>query len=430
MTSPELPEPHAHPLILTEPTGAFAAITSRVTTRRLGVALFIIGFGWVFANGSLTGVLLQSKFLILDPENKVFLYGLATALAGIGTTIALFFWGTISDLTRSRFGRRTPWIAFGGAAGVIFLVLIALANTPVLLILAFLGYGLTFNALVAALLAIFADRIPREKRGTISSVYGGAQVIGGTFGSIIASRFVSTPNTGMYIGAVLILVTVVLFLVLAPDYSNKNAPRATLDLRGLLASFKFPKNAPDFYWAFVGRFLLLLGLYAVQNFTLYILTDYIGLSKADAANIIAISGIATLVTIVAGTFLGGWLSDKLKRRKLPIFIASLLFAVGVLIPFVWPTGTAMVLFSAVTSLGLGAFLSIDTALMTEVIPAQESAGKDLGILNTANTVPQIIAPLITAAIVAIGVGYAPVFIAALVFILIGAFSIFRIKSVR
>ena len=101
-----------------------------------------------------------------------------------------------------------------------------------------------------------------------------------------------------------------------------------------------------------------------------------------------------------------------------------------LIPFVWPTGTAMIIFAAVTGLGLGAFLSIDTALMTEVIPAQETAGKDLGILNTANTVPQIIAPLITSGIVAIGFGYAPVFIVSLVLMVIGAFSIFKIKSVR
>jgi MFS family permease len=428
--SNELPEPLAHPGILEEETRSIATAPPRTTTRRLGVALFILGFAWVFANGALVGVILAAKFAILDEPNKVFLFGLATAIGGVGTTLSLFFWGAISDLTRSRLGRRAPWILFGGVAGPIFFVLMALADSPVLLLVAFVGYGLAFNSLTSAALAVFADRVPREKRGTISAVYGGAQVIGGTFGSITASRFLEVPNTFMYIGAVMIFVGAVLFVLLAPDNSSKDVPRAKLDVRGLLDAFRFPKNAPDFYWAFAGRFLLLLGLYVVQNFTLYILTDYIGLTKGEAGDIIAISGIATLVTIVLGTFLGGPLSDKLKRRKLPIFIASLLFAVAVLVPFVWPTGTAMIIFAALSSLGLGAFLSIDTALMTEVIPSQEQAGKDLGILNTANTVPQVIAPLLTAAIVGIGFGYAPVFIVSLVIMLIGAFSIFKIKSVR
>ncbi len=430
MSSNDLPEPLAHPLTLTEPTGSTTEIRSRTTTRRLGLALFILGFGWVFANGALTGVILAAKFAILDEPNKVFLFGLATAIGGIGTTVSLFFWGAVSDLTRSRLGRRAPWIIFGGISGPIFFVLMSLANSPVLLILAFVGYGLAFNSLTSAALAVFADRVPREKRGTISAVYGGAQVMGGTFGSIIASRFILEPNSFMLIGAIVIFVAAILFVLLAPDYSSKDMPRATLDASGILDAFKFPKNAPDFYWAFAGRFLLLLGLYVVQNFTLYILTDYIGLSSAEAGDIIAVSGIATLVTIVLGTFIGGPLSDKIKRRKLPIFISSLLFAVAVVIPLVWPTGTAMILFAALSGLGLGAFLSIDTALMTEVIPSQEQAGKDLGILNTANTVPQIIAPLITAAIVGIGLGYAPVFATSLVIMLVGAFSIFKIKSVR
>lgn len=428
-TPSDLPEPLAHPGILTEPTGPFA-IRSRVSTRRLGTAMFLIGFGWVFANGMLTGVLLAAKLAILDPENKVFLFGLATALAGIGTTLALFFWGAISDLTRSRLGRRAPWIIFGAVSGAVFLVLIALSTTPAMVIAAFIGYGLTFNALCASVLAVFADRVPRDKRGTISAVYGGAQVIGGTIGSIVASRFISAPDTAIYIGAIVMLVGAAAFLFLAPDYSSKDIPREKLDARGLLNAFKFPTKAPDFYWAFAGRFLVLLGLYAVQNFTLYILTDYIGLSDKGAGDIIAISGIATLVTIVTGTFVGGPLSDKLGRRKVPIFIASLLFGVAVLIPLVWPTGTAMIIFSAISGFALGAFLSIDTALMTEVIPSDENAGKDLGILNTANTVPQIIAPLLTAGVVALGFGYAPVFLVALVIILAGAFSIFKIKSVR
>lgn len=122
--------------------------------------------------------------------------------------------------------------------------------------------------------------------------------------------------------------------------------------------------------------------------------------------------------------------NKLKQRKVPIFIASLLFGAAVLIPLVSPSATGMIIFGAVSGLGLGAFLSVDTALMTEILPSEDARGKDLGILNTANTVPGIVAPLVTSGIVSVGLGYQPVFVISLVVILIGAFSIFKIKSVR
>lgn len=431
MTSADnLPEPGAHPGILKEPTDAIGAIRSKVSTRRLGWALFIIGFGWVFANAAISGVLISAKLAILSPTDKVFLLGLSTALAGIATTISLFFWGTVSDLTRSKFGRRTPWIVFGAVAGFVFIALMGIATTAPGYIAAYIGYSLVFNALCAAVLAIFADRIPRSKRGTTSAVYGGGQLIGGSVAGIVLSRFIDAPNPGYFIVGVVMIIGVAIFLLLAPDYSNKDQPRQKLDVRGLLAAFKFPRDAPDFYWAFFGRFVILLGVFAVQNFMLYILEDYIGLSSKDTANYIALASVGSLVGLVIGTFLSGPLSDRLGRRKAPIFAATLFFALALVIPLVWPVAIAMFLYATLSGLGLGAFLSVDTALMTEVIPAGDAAGKDLGLLNTANTVPQIIAPLMTSAIVGIGFGYAPVFVVAIVLVVIGAISIFKIRSVR
>ncbi|ROP74615.1 MFS transporter [Curtobacterium sp. PhB115] len=427
--SNELPEPYAHPGVLREPTGAFAAPRRPISTRRLGFAFLVIGIAWIFGNTLASGTLLAAKIQILDADHKVFLFGLATAIAGATTTVSLFVFGAISDRTRTRFGRRIPWIAFGAGTGVIGLVLIGLAGSIGTLFAAFIGYGILFSALPGAVLAVFPDRVPRSRRGTLSAVYGGAQVFSGAIANVIASRFLTDPRPLLIGAAVLMAVGGVLFVLLAPEESNVDVPRDRLDTHGLLAAFKFPANAPDFYWAFVGRFALLLGLYMVQNFGLYLLTDYIGLSTEDAAGFIAIGGLVSLVTIVAGTVFAGPVSDRLGRRKAPIFVASLLFAVAIVFPLVWRSGESMVVFSAIAGLGLGSFLSVDAALMTEVLPSGESHGKDLGLLNTANNVPQIIAPLATAAIVGVA-GYTPVFVTSLVIVTIGAFSIFKIRSVR
>ncbi|RAK28446.1 Na+/melibiose symporter-like transporter [Actinoplanes lutulentus] len=403
---------------------------SRVSQRRLGYGLFLLGFGWVFANGALTTVVAAAKIAVLAPDDKVFVLGVGTALTAVATTIALFAWGAVSDLTRSRWGRRTPWIVFGAVTGAAMLILMALAQSLGTFFAAWVGYSLLFNALPAAALAVFPDRIPSDSRGTASAVYGGAQVIAGAIGSIVASRFISDPDPLLPVLAVSLLVLTLPFVFIAPDHPSTDQPRAKLDLRGLLDAFRFPSGAPDFYWAFAGRFLLLLGLFIVQSFMLYLLTDYIGLSDHDAGDIVAYAGLGSLVTITVGTLVAGPVSDRIGRRKIPIFLASALFGIAVVLPLAWPTATSMVIFSAVSGLGLGAFLSVDAALMTEVLPSEDARGKDLGILNTANTVPQVLAPLITSGIVSAGLGYRPVFVISLVIISVGAVSIFKIKSVR
>lgn len=424
-----LPEPLAHPAIIQEPATRAADLPPRVSVRRLGVGLLIVGLCWTFAGNVGSTTLLAAKIQILDPADKVFLYGLATALYAVINTVALFVWGVVSDQTRTRFGRRIPFIAVGAAGGAIGLVLMGLTASVAPLIAAYVLYGVLFSALPAALLATFPDRVPALKRGTLSAVYGGGQVFGGAVGLILASRFLTAPDP-LYFGiAVVMLVGGLVFVVVAPDRSNVDQPRAELDLKGVLEAFRFPTKAPDFYWAFAGRFLMLLGLYMVTNFTLYILTDYIHLSEADTANVVAVSGLASLATIVVGTVVAGPVSDRLGRRKAPILVASALFAIGVLVPLVSPTATGMIVSGAICGLGLGAFLSVDAALLTDVLPSKESGGKDLGILNTANTVPQVIAPLAAAGVVAL-VGYAPIFVVGFVFVVLGAISIFKIRSVR
>lgn len=428
--STDIPEPLAHPGVLDAPTGSFAAIRSRVGTKRMGLGFFVIGLAWIFANSMATGTLVAAKIEILEPDNKVFYLGLVNALGGLLATVALFVWGAVSDLTRSRLGRRTPWIIVGSIGGAIGLVLIGLADTIGATIAAYIGYTIIFSAVPAAVLAIFPDRIPREKRGTASAIYGGAQVLGGAVAGIVASQSLDAPNPVYFVAAIVLLLGGLLFVVIAPDFSSKDDPRVKLDLKGLLESFKFPANAPDFYWAFAGRFLLLLGLFMVQNFSLYILSDYVGLEGQALKDTVLFVSLASLPTIILGTVIAGPVSDKIGRRKLPIFIASMLFGLAVLIPLISPTATGMILFGAISGFGLGAFLSVDSALMTEVLPSEESRGKDMGILNTANSVPGIIAPLVTASIVGVGFGYTPVFIVSLVVIVVGAFSIFKITSVR
>ena len=59
----------------------------------------------------------------------------------------------------------------------------------------------------------------------------------------------------------------------------------------------------------------------------------------------------------------------------------------------------MILFSAIGGFGYGMYGSVDQALNVDVLPNEEEAGKDLGILNIATTLGQMVGPIVTSAIV-------------------------------
>jgi MFS family permease len=105
-------------------------------------------------------------------------------------------------------------------------------------------------------------------------------------------------------------------------------------------------------------------------------------------------------------------------------------AVSLAIPLISPTVAGMFALAATFGLGYGIYMSVDSALMNEVLPAAEAAGKDLGILNIATTLPQALTPMIVWALIAITGSYTSVFVAGIVFAIVGALSVLPIRSVR
>lgn len=63
-------------------------------------------------------------------------------------------------------------------------------------------------------------------------------------------------------------------------------------------------------------------------------------------------------------------------------------------------------------------------------PNKEEAGKDLGILNIATTLGQMVGPIVTSAVVAATGGYTVVFPVAIGFAAFASLFIMLIKSVR
>src|SRR3546814_7228057 len=93
----------------------------------------------------------------------------------------------------------------------------------------------------------------------------------------------------------------------------------------------------------------------------------------------------------------------------------------------------MLIYAALIGIGYGAFMSVDMALMTQVLPKAdgEATGKDLGILTTAVNIPQILSPVFAAWLLNLSGGdYTVLFIAAIIFVYAGSFLVLPIRSVK
>ena len=204
-----------------------------------------------------------------------------------------------------------------------------------------------------------------------------------------------------------------------------------VNLRNVLRQFKPPtKGSRDFWLALVGRMLLIFGYMSISGYQLYIVQKYIGLDNAEAAATISTMSLITLIISLVTSLASGPISDRIGKRKLPVFVSSAIIAIGIAVPWVLKSQFSMFAYAALMGLGYGIYMAVDQALNVDVLPNPDEAGKDLGILNLANTLGQVIAPVAVSAVVVATGSYRLVFGFAIVAVLAGAAIIMFIKSVK
>jgi len=402
----------------------------RGTVRRL--------LGWIIpANmsifmlwGAIPGLLLATQVQQVDEANKVGNLAVVTTIGAFAAMLAQPIAGQVSDRTRSRFGRRAPWMVAGVLIGGLALVGMGLANTIAQIAIAWVIVQVAYNFTQGPLSAILPDRVPRAARGTFSALAGLGAMLGALGGQIVGSMLLSNIPAAYVVLAGTAIVVIVLFVVFNPDHSSTELAREPFSVVEFLKTFWVsPVQHPDFFWAFTGRLLLYTGYFAVVGYQLFILQDFIGLGDA-AGSVIPIFGLASLAGIVVSTLVSGPLSDKLGRRKIFVFLSSVVTGVAFLVPLAMPTFEGWLIFSVVSGLGFGMFGAVDTALMSEVLPSAKSFAKDLGVVNIAATLPQTLAPAVAGAIVLAFGGYAALFPIAILLSVLGAFAVWPIKAVR
>jgi MFS family permease len=390
-------------------------------------------------------VLLAQQAEAIDPDAKKEILAIVLGLGAFVSVVCNPVFGAFSDRTTLRMGRRLPWVIGGAAGGVLSLLLLSVADSVVVMAIGWCGVQATLNAMLAAVTATVPDQVPVSSRGRIGGILAIAQTLGVIGGTGIASA------TGSIAAGYTVTAGVLIACTIPWTLDSRDVPLlpeerpAAFDWGAFLRSFWLsPREYPDFAWAWITRFLVNLCNALGLLYLLYYMQDVLGFGKHEADDrvfvLTAIYGVVVMLTAVA---FGVW-SDRSGKRKVFVIWSGVVMAFATLLLAVAQTWPAAVVAAALMGIGYGIYVSVDFALITQVLPGAEDRAKDLGVINIANALPQVFAPFLAAlillAVESLGgvtetngdrfsVGYCVLYLSAFSVAILGSVFVTRIRSV-
>ncbi|MFB2554410.1 MFS transporter [Herbiconiux liangxiaofengii] len=402
------------------------------------IAILALGlFGAYIAFVTPIAISLAIQVKAIAPDNESYL-GLVLGVGSLAALVVGPLGGQLSDRTRSRFGRRRPWIFFGTLLGLVGLGIMASSTTIFVLAVGWVVAQIGWSQAVSTFLIVQADKLPESQRGRVGAITGFATMIAPVFGAVLGGLFATQPFVMFLLPGAIALLLVLVFLGFYKDADSRGLLfDDKLTVRVALSKYVYnPRRYPDFSWNWLGRFLFFFGLTLSTSFTAYLYAQRLDLPVTEiGATVATVGGIGILGTI-GGVFFGGFLSDKLRRRKVFVLGSGILFALGALVQ-VFSTDFAILIVGAVLcNISIGVFSAVDQALILDVLPERETeAGRFMNITAFSTQISQAVAPIAGAGLLALTAeggesNYTMVYIAAALFTIAGGFIVLRVKSVR
>jgi MFS family permease len=286
----------------------------------------------------------------------------------------------------------------------------------------------TINIAYAPMTAIVVDHVDRRSWGFVWGLVSVAQAVGliiGLAAVVLVFPSVAGGMTAISVGYVVCLAPLVVVLYRLPRVRyahDPTAPRAggRPDLRALLAADK------GFGLVFIGKFMIMLAETIALLYLYYYLQDVVHYRDPGDGQLILIL-IATVAVVIATVAVGRVADLSGGYRRYAVLASMLMAATGFLLAGFAAWG--LVLVCAFTlGAAYGAFQSVSQALSLVVLPDPAKAGRDLGVINIASTVPQVIGAPVAGLVVAVTGGYRGLFVFAGLLAVASAVAFARVPS--
>ncbi|MFI0904502.1 MFS transporter [Streptomyces sioyaensis] len=366
---------------------------------------------------------LPDQLARVDPAGRIADFGVINAVCGVVALFTLPLFGTLCDRTRSRFGRRRLWVSGGATLFASSLVATGLQSHWTGIGLSWLGCSIGFCMATVGFTALVADQVPEAQRGTVSSAMFGPQTIGVVLGLFCLTAIPSDLPRYLLLAAGV--------LVLAAPFVLKHRDTATTrsdggaGLREFVASIR---DNPAFAWTFGTRVLMNLANALATSYQLYFITDVLRVAHPEQ-ELLLLTMVYLAWTLVS-VYVCGVLSDRLGRRRVFVACGAIGQALGCAAVAIAPGVVSALVATSLFGVGVGAYLAVDQAIITAVLPAAENRARDLGIMNIGLFGPQTLGPLLAGLVIGALGGYQVLFALAGLTSLVSGLLIYRVSSVR
>lgn len=358
------------------------------------------------------------------------------AVGAAGALIANVVFGRLSDRTMSRLGRRRPWIVVGTIVMCLGLMVMAFAPNVGITAIGWFIAQLGANATLAPFIATLSDQVPKFQRGGVSALLGIAQNVGILGGTWVAERFQHNMFLMLVVPSLVAIAAMLVFAIVLDDQVLPERP-ARMTLKDWAQSFWVsPVRYPDYALAWWSRFLITLATFMFSTYRFFFLNRQVGVPEPDVAGVITMSVLISTIALVVTAWFAGKLSDVLGRRKIFVILSTVLYAIGTVTLAHTHDLTMFFVVEGILGVAYGIYIGVDLALVVDVLPNPDDAGKDLGVFNIANALPQTLAPILAGVIIGLSptigghANYQPMLWVAGILALVGAVVIIPIKKVR
>lgn len=352
------------------------------------------------------------------------------ALLTIGVLFALLANALISiasDQTRTRFGRRTPWILTGGVLSALITLILGSLDDLVVMSFFWAIMQFAYAMLTVPVTSELSERVPDKFRPRIEYVHGIGIIVGQLLGVCLGVLGVVASGVAFPVVAALFLVAaLVTVLVLPKEPSSENITGQRFESEMLERQFRFPKSE-RFRQIWLARVCMMTSVGLTSVFLWYLVRFWVytsGTTFLSAPVFVCIVAALTFVGALLASLIAPALTQKIDSSHMgrAVVLSVVLYIIGLAV--VWVIGAcfggvlrgiAMLIFAFVCGFAFGLIDAFCMEVMMQSLPNPATMGHDIGMYAMANSVGLAVAALLGAALVHVaGIGYIVLFPAAIV----------------
>jgi predicted MFS family arabinose efflux permease len=250
------------------------------------------------------------------------------------------------------------------------------------------------NMMLAPLSAWAGDTIPDSQKGFLGGLLALAPGMGALSGAFVTMHDAVPSEHREIIIAMLVIAMVSPVLIFGRPVSMPGLNTALTDQTIDREQSAVTRHAAVKMW--IARLLIQIAEASLFAFLLLwfrsVDPDF---GENNAANIFAlVLGTAVFLALAAGRW-----SDRANRPILPLICGAAAASAGLIIMSVSSSLPAAITGYVVFGLASSLFLALHSSQTLRVLPRPKTRGRDLGIFNLTNTVPSLIMPWLTLALV-------------------------------